>query len=104
MFGRFEIAKLIIQDGENLNTADLNKFTALHRALQYEQPEIAELIIESLIKDSNNSDLELWEDGDYMTPLHLAAKHGYIKAFQMMIQHAKEKNPKDTDTGKRGSV
>ena len=33
-----------------------------------------------------------------MTPLHLAAKNGYFKAFEMIFQHVKDKNPKEDAT------
>ena len=59
--GSVEIAKLIIEDANFLNGADLNGFTPLHLALDgYDQPEIAELIIESLIKQSDNLDQDLY--------------------------------------------
>ena len=94
-FGNLEICRLIVKNAGNINESSEvgDSQTPLKMALEFDQPEIAELIVKSLDKDA-----EL-EEPFGTSPLHLAAEKGYFKVFQMIIKRKNfyDKNPADED-------
>ena len=61
--GKLEIAKILLDNGANINEEDIQGFTALHVAAEFNQVEIAELLIEKGA-DVNAKSVTLF------TPLH----------------------------------
>ena len=120
--GDMEIVKALLTGGASVNERDKAGFTALLRALQSKQDEVADLllgqqnldlnaqgsngvtvlmsyvgrdrtdIVENLL--SRKADVNL-RDADGDTALHRAAQHGNVNILEMLIAHGANPNAKN---------
>jgi ankyrin repeat protein len=74
----------VLDRGVDINAADACGWTALHRAVLYNRPEIVELLI------AEGADVNL-KDGDGRTALFLSKERGYTEIVKLLREHgAKE--------------
>ena len=65
--GKLDIAKILLDNGANINEEDIQGFTALHVAAESNQVEIAEFLIEK------SADVNA-KSADQFTPLHCSKR------------------------------
>ena len=87
--GYKEIAKLLLQNGANVNArVKLHQFTVLHAACMKGHIEIVKLLLQ------NGADINA-KDNDKWTPLHWVAKNGNLEIAKLILQYGADLNVKD---------
>ncbi len=81
-FGRTEAARLLIENGADVNTHSKNSFhvTPLHSAVASENLEIARMLLK------NGADVNAHQKGG-ATPLHLAAQNGQVEMAHLLLDN-----------------
>ena len=120
--GNMEIVKALLTGGANVNERDRAGFTALLRALQSKEDEVADVLLAQQSLDLNaqgsngvtvlmsfagrdrtdivqsllerKADVNL-QDADGDTALHRAAQRGNVKILEMLITHGANPNAKN---------
>ena len=85
--GFFEIGKLLIQLGANVNVKDHYEYTPLHHSIMFNQIEFAKLLL------NNGSHVENPRSGHQ--PIHSAVWAKYLEATKLLIDHGANVNLKD---------
>ena len=86
--GNLSECKAIIENVEDNNPMDNNRWTPLHSAANNGHYEVCKLIVNSVENKNPRDNLRT-------TPLHLAAKRGYLSICQLIGNNIVDKNPKD---------
>jgi len=105
MFGRKEIAELLIAKGADVNAKNYGEWTPLHLAAGEGHKEVAELLIASGVDVNAKADGEL-------TPLHFAADKGHKEVVELLIakgadvnfKHMMGQTPLDMASGKTANL
>ncbi|MBK0378629.1 ankyrin repeat domain-containing protein [Mucilaginibacter segetis] len=86
-FGRFEIARLLVLKGADVNLPSNNGFNVypLHSAVAGNHTDIAEMLI------SNGANVNVKQTAG-VTPLHSAAQNGNTELLIMLLEHGAEVN------------
>jgi ankyrin repeat protein len=88
--GRTEIAKLLIENGADLNYQNIEGSTALHTAIVFDKTEIANLLIDA------GCDLNI-KNNSGSTPLHTAAFFCRKSVLQSLIDNNADKTIPNND-------
>ena len=81
--GKVEIVKILLQQGADVNAADIKGKTALHYACDNGSVEI----VEELLVSSEDINVDTKENQLQITPLHCACIRGNLPIVQLLIQH-----------------
>jgi ankyrin repeat protein len=93
--GDFDVAKVLIQNGADVNAVDKDNWTSLHIAAGNGNVDVAKLLIQ------NGADVNA-EERYYCTSLHIAAGNGNVDVAKLLIQNGAEVNA--VDEAKRTSL
>lgn len=74
--GKFNVAKLLIESGSNVNTQNKDGLTPLHESSIIGHADLVKLLIES------GSELDR-KDNEGRTPLYWAAQNGYSERYSI---------------------
>ena len=83
-----ELAKIIINNGADLDIKDRNGNTALHYCVYYKNYKLMELLIKE------GADLNI-QDNNGNTPLQLSVMRGYTNFSNLLINNGADKNIKN---------
>lgn len=75
------MAKLLVEEGIDVQAASTDGKTAIHYATQFGQEEIVRFLLRSDAKDLVNK-----ADGSGWTPLHYAAEQGCLPLVESFLQ------------------
>ena len=89
--GHVDVAKMLIQNGADVNAVNKNKSTALHFADEKRHLDFAKMLIQNGA-DVNAVDKNKW------TPLHRAAGRGHVDAAKVLIQNGADVNAVTNDS------
>jgi len=92
--GHFDIVKILVENGANVNAKDLMGFTPLHSAIMGNHLAIVKFLIENGADINAKAENEL-PGGTGWTPLHLAASSGNLDIVKYLIDHGADVNAKD---------
>ena len=90
LYGRGDVAKVLIQNGADVNAVSKFKLNALHRAAERGRDDIAKVLIQ------NGADVNAVTKFK-LTPLHYAALKGHVDVAKMLIQNGADVNAVDED-------
>ena len=85
--GQFHVAKILLQNGADVNAKNNNQYTPLHHAADKGHSKIAELLIQSGADVHAKSSYQ-------STPLHYAARNGYLEVVEVLLNHGARKDLK----------
>ena len=85
-----EIAKILIQNGANIESKDKYGWTSLHHSSIANEVEMAKLLLE------NSANIEAL-DNNHRTPLFVACHEGNFKVAKLLIQNSANIDAKDAD-------
>ena len=88
MYGRTEIARLLIDAKADLNVQNEWGYTPLHYAAEYGRLEIVQMLIDA------GADVNAHDNGD-RTPLHRAARRGRVEIASMLLDAGSRKDIQD---------
>ena len=83
-----ELAKVVIDNGANIDDKDRNGNTALHYCVYYKNYELMKYLVD------NGANVNI-QDNNGNTPLMLALKHGYKNFSDFLIDNGADKNIKN---------
>ena len=89
-FGEVEVARLLIQRGADVSTADENGNTPLHIASEYGNQEVARLLIEQ------GADISA-ATKDGAAPLHNASQNGHQEVTRLLVERGADVSPATKD-------
>ncbi|WQF88297.1 Putative P-loop containing nucleoside triphosphate hydrolase [Colletotrichum destructivum] len=90
--GRRSFAEFLIQEGAELNVPNVEKRTALHKAIMAGDRNLMEVIL-----SSGSLNLEL-EDSEGYTCLRWAARYGQLKTVEALLKSGADVNAADKDS------
>lgn len=82
---RFDLVKLLVDNGANVNTCGNDKITPLHWAVEYNNVKIVKLLLEH----GANVDAR---DGLNESPVHWAAWTGNIESAELLLKYGGDPN------------
>lgn len=88
---QFDIVKLLIQNGVNINTQDVNGDTPLHKAVENKNEEITAFLLKQKLIAVNTS------NNKGKTPLHLAVCDNYSHINFLLIENGANINAQDAN-------
>ena len=88
--GDIDIAKLLIENGADINTQKEFGNTSLHLAVREKNFDLVKLLIEY------GADVNIKNNADW-TPLHWTASNGYYDVAKLLIENGADVNIKDED-------
>ena len=83
--GQFHVAKILLQNGADVNANDNYQWTPLHLAAYYGDSKIAKLLLE-------NGALVNAKNIDGKTPIHLAANKGHSEVVEILLKYGARKD------------
>ena len=88
--GLADIAKLLIKNGADIESASRRGYTPLHVCLGYGHLEMANFLI------AKGANLNALND-QHVTPLHVAVQHNHIEIVQLLLDRNVDPNPETAD-------
>lgn len=88
--GNYDLVKLLIKHGVNIEVIDNERWTPLYTAASYNYPDILVL----LLNNGANIETQHKEEGDW-TPLHTAAWNGHLDIVKTLIEYGANINAED---------
>ena len=79
--GELEIARVLLQNGANVNILDSGRISSLYSAAQAGRRAVVELLLE------HQADLTFRTDTQDMTSLHVAAQTGELEICRLLLKH-----------------
>ena len=86
--GHLEVARVLLEQGADVNAKDISKWTPLRHALDKGHVETARVLIE------NGAYFGAQGVDDWM-PLHWASRHGQAELVHVLLEHGADRNLKD---------
>ena len=85
-YGHLDIVKVLLQNGVNVNAADIYKKTALHKASSNGHADVVKVLIQ------NGADVNAVDDLMKRTALHCAAADTYVDVVKVLIENGADVN------------
>jgi ankyrin repeat protein len=95
-YGKYRIAKALIERGAEVNAKDMIDYTPLHYASRRGRVEIVNLLLQNGAKVNVKGGVSAVSGDRYKeTPLHLAARHGHINIVKLLVENGADFNEKN---------
>ncbi len=89
-YGHMDVAKLLIENGANVNEKTVKNWTPLHMAAEHGFPDVVHVLLSkgAEINSKNNNG---------RTALHMAAQNGHLEVAKILADNGAEINPENED-------
>jgi len=95
-YGKYNIAKTLIEKGADIHAVDMALRTPLHFAASQGQVKVAELLIEKGAKvDARGGVSAVSGRKLKYTPLHEACRNGHLEMVKLLVEHGADVNVKN---------